>query len=96
MHRSKVLLFDQLIGSREKRGRHGETERLSGLEIDHEFNFGRLLNWKLSSLLALENSTSVNSDLTIALRIAGAISHETTRLSELIKWIDRRHAILQC
>jgi hypothetical protein len=46
----QVLLFNQLIGSREKRGRHGETERLSGLQIDHEF--------KLWSLAELESSAA--------------------------------------
>src|SRR5689334_21603294 len=89
-------LFNQFVGAGEQCRRHCDAERLSGLEIDHKFNLGRLLDWKLSSLLTPENTASVYSDLTVALRIAGAISHETARTSELTKWIDRRHAILQC
>jgi hypothetical protein len=38
------FLFDYLVGAREQRWRHGETERLGGLEIDEELNFCRLLD----------------------------------------------------
>jgi hypothetical protein len=42
MHRSKNgSLFDHLIGSCEQRRRHGETERVRGLEIDSQFVLGR-------------------------------------------------------
>src|ERR1700730_1708748 len=35
-------LLDHLVGQREQRRRHFEAERLGGLEIDHEFEFGGL------------------------------------------------------
>ena len=31
----RTSLFDQLVGGRKQRLRHGETERLGGFEIDH-------------------------------------------------------------
>src|SRR6516165_9180994 len=36
--------FDHLVGQSEQRGWHRKTERLSGLEIDHQFNFAALLD----------------------------------------------------
>src|SRR4029078_9589725 len=34
--------FNNLVGAREQRGRHGEAECLRGFEIDNEFELGRL------------------------------------------------------
>jgi hypothetical protein len=37
-------LLDHLIGGGQQRFRNGEAERLGGLEVDDEFEFGRELN----------------------------------------------------
>src|SRR3979411_469323 len=37
-------LFAHFIGSSEKRRRHGDAERLGGLEVDHQLELGGLLN----------------------------------------------------
>jgi hypothetical protein len=39
-----VLLFDYLISAAEQWQRHRDAERLGGLEVDSEFNLGRLHN----------------------------------------------------
>jgi hypothetical protein len=46
-------------------GRHrgGEAERLGGLEIDDQFEGGRLHDRQVSGLGALEDLSSVNADL---------------------------------
>src|SRR5262249_58065161 len=38
------VLFDHLVGAGDERGRHGETKRLGGLEIDNEFELRGLLD----------------------------------------------------
>ena len=56
MHRKKmyrVSLFDHLVGGRLQRQRHGNAERLGGLEVDHELEFCRLLDGQIGWLRAL-------------------------------------------
>jgi hypothetical protein len=40
MQRSKLRLFDHLVGAGENRIRHGQAEGLGGLEIDDELELG--------------------------------------------------------
>jgi hypothetical protein len=46
-------LFDHLVGARKQCWRHGEAERLGGLEVDHQVVLGRRLHRKVRGLLAL-------------------------------------------
>ena len=50
---------DDLIGAGEDRGRHGQAERLRGLEIDDQLEPGRLLDRQIGGLCALQNPSSV-------------------------------------
>ena len=43
-----------------KRRRHGEAERLGGLEIDHQLVLGRSLDRQIGRLLALEDAIDVS------------------------------------
>ena len=56
-------LFDDLISARKERMRHSEAQRLGGLEVDHQLEFGRILHWKVGGLFALEDSIDVASSL---------------------------------
>ena len=54
-------LFNHVIGSSENRVRYFDTERLRGLEVDHEFVFGGRLHRQVRRLLALEDAIDVAS-----------------------------------
>src|ERR1700756_3650004 len=40
--------LDHLVGGSDECGRHGEAERLGGLEVDHQFELDRGLDRKLA------------------------------------------------
>ena len=46
--------FDHFVGKGEQLGWDGDTERVGGLEIDHQMEALGLLNRKLRSLCALQ------------------------------------------
>ena len=53
MHRSKkACLLDQLVGGHLHDQRHRKAEGLGGLEVDDQFEFGRLHNWQITGLLS--------------------------------------------
>ena len=49
------LLLDYLVGKEEDRGRDGEAERLGGLEVDVQFECGRLLGGETGGGSSAEN-----------------------------------------
>src|SRR5215831_3941157 len=51
---SRFTSLDHLVGAGQHAGRQLETERLSGLEVNHKLVFGRRLHWKVGRVLALE------------------------------------------
>src|SRR5260370_25904638 len=55
----KLWLFDHLVGGLFQTQRHVEAQRLGGLEIDGQFEFGRRLYRKIGRLLALEDAIDV-------------------------------------
>jgi hypothetical protein len=47
--------MNSLIGASKQRGWDSEAERLGGLEVAHQLDFGGLLDRKIGGLRALEN-----------------------------------------
>jgi hypothetical protein len=56
--RTSHYSFDYVIGAREQVRRHGEAERLRGLEVDDELELGGLQDRKVSGFCATENQTA--------------------------------------
>jgi hypothetical protein len=58
------------------------------LEIDYEFEFGRLKNWQVGRLRALENPSDVNAALSVRVRDTRAIGcfHQRGHIHETDKW----------
>src|SRR6516164_2501853 len=52
-------LFDHLVGAGKQRLRHGESERLRGLEIDYKLVLRGRLHREIARLLALENAIDI-------------------------------------
>ena len=73
----KGFSFGHLVGAGEQAFRHGQSERFGGLEVDSQFELRWLLNGKISRLVSIENTGSVNADLAIlALTESGLLPAE--------------------
>jgi hypothetical protein len=53
----------RLVGDREQVRRNGKAERLGGLQVDDELEFGWLLDGQVVGLSAFENLADIISEL---------------------------------
>ncbi len=63
--RHSAPLFDHLIGNRQNARWNAQAERFCCFEIDNQIKFGWLQHGKVAGLFALENTSRVNTGLTI-------------------------------
>jgi len=54
-----VHLFDHLVGGRLQGQRHGQTERLCGLEVDHQLELARRLDRKIAGIFAPQHPIQI-------------------------------------
>ena len=66
--RGKERLFNHLVGEREQPIRDGQSERLGGLEIEHQVVLGRLLYWQISRLFAFKNAADIDAAFAVRVR----------------------------
>src|SRR6516162_3939553 len=59
-----MALFNHLIGSNQKLLWYIEAERVGGLEVNHQFIFGRCLHRQIGWLLALQDAIDVTGSST--------------------------------
>src|SRR5262249_19168971 len=87
VHRSKPLLFNDLVGS------HCNTESLCGLNIDDEFEFGWLLDRKISRSCPSQNAINVSRRLPEVSSEIHTVGGETASFRKKRNCIDRRNAM---
>jgi hypothetical protein len=75
----RLGIFNYLVGRGEDQRRDSEAERPGGLEVDDEFECGRLLNRKISMLSSLQGAVDIASGAAKDLEDAGAVGDEQAR-----------------
>src|SRR5438552_13134964 len=60
--RAAMALFDDLVGAGENRRRHGQAERVGGLEVDDQLEPRRLLDRQFGQLGAVEDLSGVGAE----------------------------------
>jgi hypothetical protein len=59
----------------EQRRRHVQAERLGGLDVDGQLEFGRLQHRQIGRLLPLENAADIGAHLTERILSTGVVAH---------------------
>src|SRR5262252_5881410 len=91
--RDEIAAFHSITSSAASNSGYRETERLAGIEIDHQLELGRLHHRQIADLDALEYSSRIDAELTIGVDQVGSIAHEAACLGEVAPMVDRRHAM---
>jgi hypothetical protein len=86
-------LLDHLVGATEDRRRNGEAEGLGCVQIDDQFENGRLLDRQVGGLGALEDRSGINADLSIGRRKARVIADQAAGRGVFTDPIDRRNGM---
>src|SRR5712691_2132837 len=75
--------------------RHVDAERLGGLEVDHQLEFGRLLDRQIAGLGALQDLVHVRGSSAIQVGQHRPIAHESARRRKLPVVIHRGQAVVR-
>ena len=95
MHRSKNPSFDNVISAGKQCRRQFETECLSSLKIDEQFNFCGLLDRQIRHFRPLEPGRYKRRPSEM-IRKTAAIAHQTSGRDELTKSEDRGDRVVDC
>ena len=87
----RAISLDHLVSSGKEARGHVEAEHFCGLEIEDEFDPGRLHDRKVGGFLAPENATGVGADLAVGLGKTIPVAHQAAFGGELPPLVDRRN-----
>src|SRR5215472_5951875 len=85
--------FDHLVGAGDERGWYGEAKHLGGSEVDYHFELGRLLNWKIGRLGALENLVDIVSSTPRQVSEIRPVGDEATSCHKFSNSMKRRQLL---
>src|SRR5215472_5629758 len=68
--------FDQRVGARDERRRNLEAERLRGLEVDDQFEPGRLQHRQIGGIRLLEHERRIRALLALQIGKMRSIAHQ--------------------
>jgi hypothetical protein len=88
--------LNYLVGGCQQRFRDGKAERLGGLEIDNELEFGRLQDRQISWFLASENTPCIDASLVVQVAEAAPIAHQAAGQGVLTVLEDRGQRMVGC
>jgi len=95
INRASALL-DYFIGAQQQRLRNRQTECFRGLQVDHQFELGRLLYGKVRGLGALQNSVHVLRGVAVVRWEVSSVAEQPTRHYVIAQQIpDRQLSGLQ-
>src|SRR5476651_927398 len=88
----KGLLY-HLVGAAEQRQRDRQAKRLRGLEIDDQFDFGRLLDREACWFLTFEHTGRIATNKAKRIGQAATVAHETAGRRKGAQKINGRNSV---
>jgi hypothetical protein len=82
--------LDDLVSAGEEHRRERQAERLRGLQIDDQLEFGRPLDRQICRLGAFEDLVDIGRDALLRVVQIGSVAHQTANHNELAERVDCR------
>src|SRR5262249_41014560 len=84
--------LDHLVGASQHHRRNVEGDSPRGLETDHQFETGRLLDWKITRVCAAYDLVYVKCGASPQIGTAGPIARESPLHHEFARFTDHRQS----